>query len=251
MTPVAVLAGARFWTRVSNPMTVSETFAAYAAIFIAAFPLNNLLVSLPYFADGYSCLMRVQKFLMLPEMRDQRGCHESEEATAEKSQDTSAMLGTSGYAIEMNNVSVASDASGHILKDITLQIPKGSLAMMHGSVGTGKSCFLKALLGELRIDSGTIQVASKRIAYASQSPWIQNTTIRDNVVGLCRFEASLYTEVIFACALDEDLAEFQDGDQTMVGSNGCNLSGGQKQRLVSPVHLYAVLLLLSKLTRGN
>ncbi|KAM3547048.1 hypothetical protein ARSEF1564_000089 [Beauveria bassiana] len=143
MTPVAVLAGARFWTCVSNPMTVSETFAAYAAVFIAALPLNNLF---------------------------------------------------------------------------------GSLTMVHGPVGSGKSYFLKVLLGELGIDSGTIQVASKHIAYASQSPWIQNTTVKDNVVGLHPFVESVYSEVIFACALDEDLAELPEGDQTMTGSNGCNLS---------------------------
>ncbi|KAM3452690.1 hypothetical protein NHJ6243_009310 [Beauveria neobassiana] len=231
MTPVAVLAGARFWTRVSNPMTVSETFAAYAAVFIAALPLNNLFVLLPFFADGYSCLVRVQKFLLLPEMRDQRDCQGSRGMAVEKSDDTTVSAQTSGHDIEMNNVTVGSKASCPILQDISLRIPKGSLTMVHGPVGSGKSYFLKVLLGELGIDSGTIQVASKHIAYASQSPWIQNTTVKDNVVGLHPFVESVYNEVIFACALDEDLAELPAGDQTMTGSNGCNLSGGQKQRL--------------------
>ncbi|KAM3536194.1 hypothetical protein MY4038_000660 [Beauveria bassiana] len=231
MTPVAVLAGARFWTRVSNPMTVSETFAAYAAVFIAALPLNNLFVLLPFFADGYSCLVRVQKFLLLPEMRDQRDCQWSRGMAVEKSDDTTVSAQTSGHDIEMNNVTVGSKASCPILQDISLRIPKGSLTMVHGPVGSGKSYFLKVLLGELGIDSGTIQVASKHIAYASQSPWIQNTTVKDNVVGLHPFVESVYNEVIFACALDEDLAELPEGDQTMTGSNGCNLSGGQKQRL--------------------
>ncbi|OAA70037.1 Vacuolar metal resistance and drug detoxification protein [Akanthomyces lecanii RCEF 1005] len=239
MTPVAVLAGARFWTRVSNPMTVSEIFAAYAAIFVAVSPLNNLLVSLPFFADGYSCLIRVQNFLMLPEMRDQRQCQEPGEVTVEKSEKTSAASQSSGCAVEMRNVSVVSEASGHILQDVTLRIPMRSLAMMHGSIGSGKSSFLKALLGELGIDSGTIEIASKRVAYASQSPWIQNTTIKDNVVGLCPFDELLYNEVVFACALDKDLDELSDGDQTMAGSNGCNLSGGQKQRLGLARSLFA------------
>ncbi|KAJ6779774.1 hypothetical protein PWT90_04952 [Aphanocladium album] len=231
MTPVAVLAGARFWTRASNPMTISETFAAYAAVFIASLPLNSLLGFLPYYASGFACLMRIQKFLSLPEMRDQRECLQIDGISDEKPGDAPNNPTQGGCAIEMNNVSVKSDASSYILQDVSLRVPSGSLAMVHGTVGSGKSAFLKALLGELGLDSGTIRVTSKRMAYASQTPWIQNTTIRDNVVGLSPFVEARYNEVISACALDKDLAELPDGDQTMAGSNGCNLSGGQKQRL--------------------
>ncbi|KAJ3488046.1 hypothetical protein NLG97_g6273 [Lecanicillium saksenae] len=239
MTPVAVLAGARFWTRVSNPMTVSETFAAYAAVFIAALPLNSLLGHLPFYASGWACMMRIQKFLLLPEMRDQRECFRVDSASGEKSGDVPENAGQGGCAIEMNNVSVKSGASSYILQDVSLCIPAGSLAMVHGTVGSGKSAFLKALLGELGLDSGTIRLRSKRVAYASQTPWIQNTTIRDNIVGLSPFDESRYQEVISACALDKDLAELPDGDQTMAGSNGCNLSGGQKQRLGLARSLFA------------
>lgn len=235
MTPVAVLAGARFWTRASNPMTVSETFAAYAAIFIAALPLNNLLGHFPYYASGYACLLRIQNFLLLPEIQDQRECPQADATETEKSDGATTNAPQSAYAVEMNNVSTKSEASGHILQDVSLRIPSGSLAMMHGTVGSGKSAFLKALLGELKIDAGTIRVSTKRISYTSQSPWIQNTSIKDNVIGLSQFVDSRYKEVLFACALDKDLSELPQGDQTMAGSNGCNLSGGQKQRLVSVV----------------
>ncbi|KAM3521154.1 hypothetical protein NHJ13051_006425 [Beauveria bassiana] len=240
MTPVAVLAGARFWTRASNPMTVSETFAAYAAIFIAALPLNSLLGHLPYYASGYACFLRVQKFLTLPERRDQRESPERVENEAEKTEKNETVHGRpSKYAVTMNNVSVNSDFSGPILKDVTLRVPTGSLAMMHGLVSSGKSAFLKTIMGELSVNTGTLEVASKIIAYTSQTPWIRNATIKENIIGPYPFAEELYNEVVFACALDKDIADLPDGDSSMAGSNGCNLSGGQKQRLGLARSLFA------------
>ncbi|KAM3446727.1 hypothetical protein MY3296_009396 [Beauveria thailandica] len=213
MTPVAVLAGARFWTRASNPMSVSETFAAYAAIFIAALPLNSLLGHLPYYAR---------------------------ENEAEKPEKDEALHDQpSKYAVTMNNVSVNSDFSGPILKDVTLRVPTGSLVMMHGLVSSGKSAFLKTIMGELSVDTGTLQVASKTIAYTSQTPWIRNATIKDNIIGPYPFAEEVYNEVVFACALDKDMADLPDGDNSMAGSYGCNLSGGQKQRLGLARSLFA------------
>ncbi|KAM3428813.1 hypothetical protein NHJ13734_008439 [Beauveria thailandica] len=213
MTPVAVLAGARFWTRASNPMSVSETFAAYAAIFIAALPLNSLLGHLPYYAR---------------------------ENEAEKPEKDEALHDQpSKYAVTMNNVSVNSDFSGPILKDVTLRVPTGSLVMVHGLVSSGKSAFLKTIMGELSVDTGTLQVASKTIAYTSQTPWIRNATIKDNIIGPYPFAEAVYNEVVFACALDKDMADLPDGDNSMAGSYGCNLSGGQKQRLGLARSLFA------------
>ncbi|EJP67794.1 canalicular multispecific organic anion transporter 1 [Beauveria bassiana ARSEF 2860] len=240
MTPVAVLAGARFWTRASRPMTVSETFAAYAAIFIAALPLNSLLGHLPYYASGYACFLRVQKFLTLPERRDQRESPERVENKAEKTEKNETVHGRpSKYAVTMNNVSVNSDFSGPILKDVTLRVPTGSLAMMHGLVSSGKSAFLKTIMGELSVNTGTLEVASKIIAYTSQTPWIRNATIKENIIGPYPFAEELYNEVVYACALDKDIADLPDGDSSMAGSNGCNLSGGQKQRLGLARSLFA------------
>lgn len=232
MTPVAVLAGARFWTRASNPMTVSETFSAYAAIFIAALPLNTLLSFLPYYGSGYACMIRIQQFLILGEIKDQRGCPEMDRINDETSEKAPAPKRRSRYAVEMKNVTVMSELSKPILKNVSVSIPRGTLSMVHGTVGSGKSAFLKTLLGELGIASGTIDVATKRMAYASEGPWIQNVTLQDNIIGPYPFAEDLYEEIVYACGLDRDMAELPDGDQTMAGSNGCNLSGGQKQRLV-------------------
>ncbi|KND89223.1 ATP-binding cassette transporter abc1 [Tolypocladium ophioglossoides CBS 100239] len=48
-----------------------------------------------------------------------------------------------------------------------------------------------------------------------------------------------YRKVLWACALEEDLAQLEDGDQSLVGSAGTALSGGQKQRVALARAVYA------------
>ncbi|KAJ6788184.1 hypothetical protein PWT90_06047 [Aphanocladium album] len=232
MAPVAVFAGARFWTRAANPMTVPETFATYAIVLIVALPISELLGYLPYYAGGWACLTRIQKFLLLPEILDKRDTGSTSSShSIEYGGKSTISVHLRPYAIDMNHVSFTSDLSGPILRDVTLRIPTSSIVMVHGGLGVGKSAFLSAVLGELPIDTGTIAIATQHIAYAAQTPWIQNLTIQDNIIGAFPFIESLYDDVIDACDLATDMEELPDGDQTMTGSNGCNLSGGQKQRL--------------------
>ena len=69
------------------------------------------------------------------------------------------------------------------------------------------------------------------VAYCAQQPWIQNATLRDNVLFGRPFDQEFYARVLSACALDTDLAILTDGDQTEIGERGLNLSGGQKARV--------------------
>lgn len=69
-------------------------------------------------------------------------------------------------------------------------------------------------------------VKSKRIAYTSQEPWIQNNTVRDNILFNQPFNEQMYWNVIEACSLKHDLQVLPDGDQTEIGEKGINLSGG-------------------------
>lgn len=70
-----------------------------------------------------------------------------------------------------------------------------------------------------------------RVAFASQTPWILNATVRDNILFGLPYDSKRYTEVLKACQLEQDLAILDYGDQTEIGERGINLSGGQKQRV--------------------
>jgi ATP-binding cassette subfamily C (CFTR/MRP) protein 1 len=121
------------------------------------------------------------------------------------------------------------------ISDVSFSVPKGSLTMIIGIVGSGKSTLLKAIAGELRCDTGSISVASKSFAYCSQMPWLQNASIRNIICSLSDSgtqDEEWYRIVIHACALNQDISELPDLDNTIIGSRGVVLSGGQKQRLV-------------------
>ena len=69
------------------------------------------------------------------------------------------------------------------------------------------------------------------IAYASQSPFILNASLRENVTIGKAYEEERYQKVITACQLTHDIALLDSGDLTEIGEKGINLSGGQKQRV--------------------
>ena len=65
------------------------------------------------------------------------------------------------------------------LKDINFNVREGVLVAIVGSVGSGKSSFLSALLGEMERLTGRVNIkGSHSIAYCPQLAWIQNATLR-------------------------------------------------------------------------
>jgi ATP-binding cassette, subfamily C (CFTR/MRP), member 1 len=116
------------------------------------------------------------------------------------------------------------------LSNIDLKIPKGKLVAIVGSVGSGKSTLLNALIGETKKTNGRV-VFNGSVGYAPQQAWIQNATVRENILFGHEFDDAKYYETIYTCALEKDFKSFQDKDDTQIGERGINLSGGQKQRI--------------------
>ncbi|KAL0420026.1 UNVERIFIED_CONTAM: ABC transporter C family member 4 [Sesamum radiatum] len=117
-----------------------------------------------------------------------------------------------------------------VVKNLNLEIRKGELAAIVGTVGSGKSSLLAAILGEMNKLSGKIRVCGST-AYVAQTSWIQNGTIQENILFGLPMNREKYKEVIRVCCLEKDLEMMEFGDQTEIGERGINLSGGQKQRI--------------------
>jgi ABC-type multidrug transport system fused ATPase/permease subunit len=138
-----------------------------------------------------------------------------------------------------------------ILHNLNLEFPNNSLTVISGPTGSGKSLLLAAILGEVDVLEGNITVPRappvdqrfdskataadwiipSSIAFVAQTPWIENMSIKDNILFGLPYDETRYNKVLSACALTQDLTLFDDGDQTEVGAQGISLSGGQKWRL--------------------
>ncbi|XP_026524765.1 multidrug resistance-associated protein 4 [Notechis scutatus] len=116
------------------------------------------------------------------------------------------------------------------LQDISFTVKPGELLTVIGPVGAGKSSLLSAVLGELSIIRGFMDVQGK-IAYVSQQPWVFSGTVRNNILFGKEYQKEKYEKVLRACALKKDIEQLEDGDLTIVGDRGATLSGGQKARI--------------------
>ncbi|XP_070557433.1 ATP-binding cassette sub-family C member 9-like [Ptychodera flava] len=125
------------------------------------------------------------------------------------------------------------DGSTQVLSNINLSVPCGSFVIVIGLVGSGKSSLLSAILGEMTTVSGSVQFNRKknRISYVPQKAWLQNATLRENILFGQRYDQKRYDDAIKACALQPDIDILPARDMTEIGERGINLSGGQKQRV--------------------
>eukprot|EP01119_Soliformovum_irregulare_P016739 TRINITY_DN4887_c3_g1_i1.p1 TRINITY_DN4887_c3_g1~~TRINITY_DN4887_c3_g1_i1.p1 ORF type:complete len:888 (+),score=209.87 TRINITY_DN4887_c3_g1_i1:55-2718(+) len=116
------------------------------------------------------------------------------------------------------------------LKGINFQVEEGTLTAIVGTVGSGKSSLLEALLGNIPKVKGYVRVSGS-CAYVAQQAWIRNQTVKDNILFGKAYDSQKYHAVLDACQLREDLKILPAGDQTEIGERGINLSGGQRQRI--------------------
>eukprot|EP00494_Astrolonche_serrata_P028971 UN29238 len=112
--------------------------------------------------------------------------------------------------------------------------------MIIGKIGSGKSALLQAIIGDLTSDDESYyRIARESVAYTAQVSWIQNATLRKNIIFNEPYDAEHYKQVVRACALMPDFAQLSAADRTEIGEKGINLSGGQKQRVALARAVYA------------
>ncbi|KAK7064563.1 ATP-binding cassette transporter [Favolaschia claudopus] len=121
---------------------------------------------------------------------------------------------------------------------------RGAINLVVGPTGSGKTSLLMALLGEMHfIPSGPSSwynlPRDKGVSYAAQESWVQNETIKENILFGAEYDEVRYKKVLYQCALERDLELFEAGDSTEVGEKGLTLSGGQKARITLARALYA------------
>ncbi|KAK1504420.1 uncharacterized protein CCOS01_16872 [Colletotrichum costaricense] len=277
-TPIVIIAAAVFWTRAEQGLTIAEAFTALSIIVLVSQPLMKLISSIMQLMGAIGCFTRIQDFLLLDEIVDQRQIitgsskvsQDSDRALPSSMRGGSDLQPLTPQAIQLANdneielVSLrrtdrSSVASGdtnkpvvimedatlvlkdgtEMMKNVSLTLRQATISMLVGRVGCGKSSLLKAILGETGISTGSITLHTLSVAFCDQSAWLRNVSIKDNVIGQAPFGQAWFSAVVHACTLDEDIALFSEAEDTIVGTGGVALSGGQKQRVALARAVYS------------
>ncbi|KAI1855105.1 hypothetical protein JX265_012293 [Neoarthrinium moseri] len=228
----------------SRILDVSTIFTSMSYILLLADPLGYLFQNTPNLIAAFACLDRIQTFLDLEPWNDYRieTALRSGKPDLENCSKADNIEDTSDYLIDIRHGQFGWAPDKPVLSCINLCLLRGSLTMIVGPIGSGKSTLCHAILGETPFFDGTIVAASgvlsRKVGYCDQSPYLTNTTIRKNIIGASHFDAQRYQEVVIAAALDQDLSDLPLGDLTQIGSDGVALSGGQRQRVSMARALY-------------
>ncbi|CAN0100738.1 unnamed protein product, partial [Ectocarpus sp. 4 AP-2014] len=218
------------------PLTAATGFTALALFNQLRMPLIVLPDTLNYYIQARVSFRRIESFLSRS-ADDVR----NEEVYGKAGSDRHSPDLASGE-IKIQNGSFrwrqSLALSRPTLSNINLEIKPKQLVCVYGATGAGKSSLLMACLQELVTVEGK-SLMNGSVSYASQRAWIQNATVRDNILFGCAFDPRRYDMVLEACALQSDLEILDSGDQTEIGEKGVNLSGGQQQRVSLARAVYA------------
>jgi ATP-binding cassette subfamily B protein len=132
--------------------------------------------------------------------------------------------------------------TGRGIEGLSFEVAAGTLTVLTGRIGSGKTTALRVLLGLLPKENGTVLwngmpvdapdtfFVPPRCAYTAQVPRLFSDSLRANILmGLARDDERI-AEALRLAVLDEDLAELKDGLDTLIGPKGVKISGGQLQR---------------------
>ncbi|MDF2673184.1 MAG: transporter ATP-binding protein [Clostridiales bacterium] len=148
-------------------------------------------------------------------------------------------------SLDVENLTYIYPESGGGAKNVSFSINKGSFTVITGRIGSGKTTVVRALLGLLSKNSGTICwngntidnpgdfLIPPRVSYTPQIPHLFSDTVRNNLLlGLSEDDVDLGTAVNSG-VLEQDIVTLEKGLDTVVGPRGVKLSGGQVQRVAA------------------
>ncbi|KAK1830843.1 ABC bile acid [Podospora conica] len=230
-------------------LTASVAFVSLGILGTLDFAIAALPGMIRHGIDAWVSLKRIEKFLDGPEIKDIR--------TYSADDRSPIVFEEASLSWPVDDKEGESDP--FVLRNVSLRFPPGELSVISGKTGSGKSLLLAAVLGEAELLSGSIHVPRplsieerqdhkanagnwilpSSIAFVSQQPWIENATLRDNILFGMPFDEDRYEQTLASCALKKDIAALDDGDKTELGINGVNLSGGQKWRVTVARGIYS------------
>ncbi|KDQ63255.1 hypothetical protein JAAARDRAFT_29273 [Jaapia argillacea MUCL 33604] len=234
-----------FYTLVAGQrLTVSKAFTSIALFSQLQEPMSSLPGQFFAFLHAYVSMQRIQQYLAEPEVPVWASSVKQSEDVAGAEPPPGAEIGFTEGVFEWHGIPESTPSSARFqLGPLDIRFPKGTLTLVSGATGSGKSALLGALLGELSCISGEVHIDKRhhQVAYCAQNAWLENATIRSNILfgSAHGYDEKRYEAVVEACALIRDLEVFDAGDMTEIGEKGITLSGGQRARIALARALYS------------
>ncbi|KAI0793372.1 hypothetical protein C8Q75DRAFT_749936 [Abortiporus biennis] len=238
-------------------LSASIVFSSMAVFDLLRDQLHTIFGMLPAVIQAKVSLDRVNEFLIDTELLDEFAQKVNPLLEISRPEIDSSIIGFNNCSFTWSSANDGAVTPGSARRNFILRIgneltfKQGHINLIVGATGSGKTSLLMALLGEMHYipngpDSYYNLPRDGGVAYASQESWVQNETIKDNILFGAPFDEERYNKVIYQCGLKRDLTLFDAGDETEVGEKGLTLSGGQKARitLARAVYSRAQILLL-------
>jgi ATP-binding cassette, subfamily C (CFTR/MRP), member 1 len=183
------------YIKLVGPLPSTIAFTTLSLFNTLRFPLVQLPKALRAFAECVAAVDRIQALLLRREFEEVK-------------LDASVLTG----AIDVKKATLQFVNSGPLLHDINLNIRPGQVTAVIGQVGSGKTNLVLALLGQMKLLSGSVSLGG-RVSYVPQSPWVQYGTVRDNILFGKPYDEEKYDRVVCACALEKDFETLYNGDR--------------------------------------
>jgi ATP-binding cassette subfamily B multidrug efflux pump len=219
---------------IQGQITLGEFVAFNVYLGLLAGPIMAIGWMLNIFQRGAASLDRINRILYaVPEIQDQ--------AAAASEPVDRPLAGD----LRIENLSFRYPGSEqYALKDIDLHVQQGETLAIIGRTGSGKSTMVNLLVrlydvkkGRILIDGQDIRqiplsMLRTQIGFVPQENFLFSETIRDNIAfGVDKAEEAEVVQAADDAQVLDNIVDFPQGFDTLLGERGVTLSGGQKQRV--------------------
>lgn len=227
---LVIFFGARYV--IDGTITLGDFVALYTYIGIIMWPARSLGIIIGQIQQGSAGLFRIDEMLKnKPTIKDV---------------ENPIRLPEDKTSIEFKNVSFKYPGEeNYALKNISFKLENGKSLALVGKTGSSKSTILKLIFREYLPDEGEILIdnqpieririndLSEKTGYVPQDNFLFSESLRENIA--FSFERDYDIEEVYDAAkksgVYDDIMDFKDGFDTVIGERGVTLSGGQKQRV--------------------